>query len=135
MIQCYILLQVVYGIPVEKFCVFSVNNSAAFFSTMPRTEEALHYHHWKGQFSIYFVMEADLVAWCTRFLSMELGGFFFIQESCWRNKKIMMTNSIPDPHHHFYVPFHNLTLGIMVPSDEDLSQGNVLDRITKLPTF
>lgn len=49
----------------------------------------------------------------------------------------MMTNSIPDPHHHFYVPFlnHNLTLGIMVPSDEDLSQGNVLDQITKLPTF
>lgn len=50
-------------------------------------------------------------------------------------KKIMMTNSIPDPHHHFYVPFHNLTLGIMVPSDEDLSQGYVLDQITKLPTF
>lgn len=54
-------LQVVYGIPVETFCVFSVNNSAAFSLTMPRTEEALHYHHWKGQFSLYFMMEADPV--------------------------------------------------------------------------
>lgn len=55
------MLQVVYGIPVETSCVSSVNNSAAFSSTMPRTEEALHCHHWKGQFSIHFMMESDLV--------------------------------------------------------------------------
>lgn len=135
MIQGYILLQVVYGIPVETFCVSSVNNSAAFSLTMPRTEEALHYHHWKGQFSIYFMMEADLVAWCTRFLSVKLGGFFLskslvegIKNSWWKIVYLI-------PITIFYVPFHNLTLGIMVPSDEDLSQGNVLDRITKLPKF
>lgn len=118
----------------DILCILSKQQCSFFFNhaqdrgsfALPPLERSVLYIFRDGGWSCSMVYKISIYG---------VGWVFFIQESCWRNKKIMMTNSIPDPHHHFYVPFHNLTLGIMVPSDEDLSQGNVLDRITKLPTF